>query len=147
MKNNSKIPKYLSWHRPNPIMTDCYFCGKELPQGKTYCVSCDHETITKDPFEKTIIYKRRSNTWYLLPIFTGIIGGIISFGLTKNDDPLKGKYCLIIGGLFTISTLVSFVILATMSSYSVLESLIVYVASTVFIVGIGVIVLWSFSKR
>ena len=24
-------------------MTDCYFCGKELLEGKTYCASCDHE--------------------------------------------------------------------------------------------------------
>lgn len=83
-------------------MTKCYFCGKELPQGNNYCAHCDHETNTIDPFEKTNIYKKRSGAWYLLPIFIGIIGGIIAFVVIKNNDPLKGKYCLIIGAVFTI---------------------------------------------
>ena len=92
-------------------MTKCYFCGKELPQESNYCTHCDHETNTIDPFEKTIIYKKRSVLWYLLPIFIGIIGGIIAFVVIRNSDPLKGKYCLIIGIVTTaalyVYTLVS----------------------------------------
>lgn len=80
-------------------MTGCYFCGKELPQGSNYCASCDHETITKDPFEKTHTYKKRSDLWYILPILTGIIGGVITYFIIRNDEPLKAKYCLIIGGV------------------------------------------------
>ena len=87
-------------------MTNCYFCGKELPQGSNYCASCDHETITKDPFEKTFTYKKRSDLWYILPILTGIIGGLIAYMVIKNDEPLKAKYCLIIGGVLVVIGLV-----------------------------------------
>ena len=41
--------------------------------------------------------KQRSNWWYLLPIFLGIIGGIIAyFALTRgiNADRQKAKKCL-----------------------------------------------------
>lgn len=88
-------------------MTDCYFCSKELPEGKTYCVHCDHETNTTNPFEKTTIYKKRSNAWYLLPIFFGIIGGIIAFVIIRKDDSMKGAYCLIIG---VVTMVVGFVL-------------------------------------
>ncbi len=80
-------------------MTNCYFCKKELPQGKNYCVHCDHETNTTNPFEKTTIYKKRSVAWFLLPIFLGIIGGVIAFLIIRKDDPMKGAYCLIIGAV------------------------------------------------
>jgi hypothetical protein len=78
-------------------MTDCYFCKKELPEGKNYCTHCDHTTSTEDPFETTSVYKRRSNAWYLLPIFLGAIGGVIAIIILRNDDLTKGAYCLIIG--------------------------------------------------
>ena len=78
-------------------MTDCYFCGKILPQGNNYCTDCDHQTSTSDPFETTSVYKRRSNVWYLLPIFFGIIGGVIAIVILRKDDIAKGVYCLIIG--------------------------------------------------
>ena len=78
-------------------MTDCYFCGKELSQGKNYCTHCDHQTSTSDPFDTTSVYKRRSNTWYLLPIFFGVIGGVVAIVILRNDDLTKGVYCLIIG--------------------------------------------------
>jgi len=84
-------------------MTKCYFCGKELPQGNNYCTHCDHETNTIDPFEKTFIYKKRSVVWFLLPVFIGIIGGVIAYAALRNSDPLKGKYCLIIGVVITVA--------------------------------------------
>ena len=45
----------------------------------------------------------RSNWWYLLPIFFGIIGGLIAYFAIKNDDQLKAKYCLSVGLLLSIS--------------------------------------------
>ena len=78
-------------------MTDCYFCKRKLPEGKTYCTHCDHTTSSENPFETTPVYKRRSNAWYLLPIFFGIIGGVIAIIILRNDDITKGVYCLIIG--------------------------------------------------
>ena len=41
--------------------------------------------------------RTRSKAWYLLPIFIGIIGGLIAYFAVKNDDPKLGKNCLIVG--------------------------------------------------
>jgi hypothetical protein len=41
--------------------------------------------------------KTRSNAWYLLPIFIGMIGGIIGYLIIRKDDPHKAKNCIYIG--------------------------------------------------
>ena len=41
--------------------------------------------------------KSRSNAWFLLPIFFGVIGGIIAFFILRHDDPRKAKNCLYLG--------------------------------------------------
>ena len=46
--------------------------------------------------------KQRSNAWFLLPIFFGIIGGIIAFFILRNDDPRKARNCLYLGLAFMI---------------------------------------------
>ena len=38
--------------------------------------------------------KPRSNWWYLLPIFLGIIGGIIAYFAIRKDDLPKAKKCI-----------------------------------------------------
>lgn len=40
---------------------------------------------------------KKSNTWYLLPIFLGIIGGIIAYFVLRNSDSRKARNCLIVG--------------------------------------------------
>ena len=42
-------------------------------------------------------YSQRSKAWYLLPIFLGIIGGIIGFFVLRHDSPKMARNCLIIG--------------------------------------------------
>ena len=37
---------------------------------------------------------KRSNWWYLLPIFLGIIGGIIAYFALRKDDHEKAKKCM-----------------------------------------------------
>ena len=44
--------------------------------------------------------KQRSNWWYLLPIFLGIIGGIIAYFAIRKDDRPKAKKCLYLGLIF-----------------------------------------------
>jgi len=52
---------------------------------------------------------RRSGLWYLLPIFFGIIGGVIAYFVIKQDDPSKAKNCLYLGlVLLTIDIVVGF---------------------------------------
>jgi len=41
--------------------------------------------------------KTRSNLWYILPIFVGLIGGVIAFLILRKDDPKKAKNCLYLG--------------------------------------------------
>ena len=41
--------------------------------------------------------KSRSNFWFLLPIFLGLIGGIIAYFVLRSDDPKKAKNCLYLG--------------------------------------------------
>ena len=53
---------------------------------------------------KNLLYpeKTRSNFWFLLPIFLGLIGGIIAFFVLRQDDPKKAKNCLYLGIVLAI---------------------------------------------
>lgn len=44
----------------------------------------------------------RSNWWFLLPIFLGLIGGIIAYFVLRNDDYGKAKNCLYLGIVLAI---------------------------------------------
>jgi len=44
--------------------------------------------------------RSRSNAWFLLPIFFGMIGGIIAFFVLRHDDPRKARNCLYLGIIF-----------------------------------------------
>ena len=46
--------------------------------------------------------KTRSNLWFLLPIFFGMIGGVIAFFILRKDDPRKARNCLYLGMVFMI---------------------------------------------
>ena len=41
--------------------------------------------------------KPRSNAWFLLPVFFGVIGGVIAFFILRHDDPRKARNCLYVG--------------------------------------------------
>mgnify|MGYP006212817707 FL=1 len=43
----------------------------------------------------------RSRAWYLVPIFFGLIGGIIAYFAIRRDDPQKAKKCLYLGIILT----------------------------------------------
>ena len=53
----------------------------------------------------------RSNAWYLLPIFIGMIGGIIGYLAIRKDDPQKAKNCIYIGIVMMIIGIIFNVIL------------------------------------
>ncbi|MFB5611577.1 MAG: hypothetical protein ACE5RT_07210, partial [Nitrosopumilaceae archaeon] len=55
----------------------------------------------------------RRNFWFLLPIFLGIIGGIIAFFVLRNDDPKKAKNCLYLGIALMIIGIILNLILGT----------------------------------
>jgi len=41
--------------------------------------------------------RKRSAAWYLLPIFIGVIGGIIGYFAVRHDDPSLAKKLLYVG--------------------------------------------------
>jgi len=57
--------------------------------------------------------KSRSNAWFLLPIFFGVIGGIIAFFILRRDDPRKARNCLYLGVIFMIIGIIFNILIAT----------------------------------
>jgi uncharacterized membrane protein YeaQ/YmgE (transglycosylase-associated protein family) len=57
--------------------------------------------------------KTRSNLWFLLPIFLGLIGGIIAFFVLRQDDPKKAKNCLYLGIILAIIGLLFNILILT----------------------------------
>lgn len=57
--------------------------------------------------------RSRSNFWFLLPIFLGIIGGIIAYFVLRADDPNKAKNCLYLGlALAAVGILLNIILMA-----------------------------------
>jgi len=57
--------------------------------------------------------KPRSNIWYLLPIFLGLIGGVIAYFVLRTDDPKKAKNCLYLGIVLAIIGIFLNILIAT----------------------------------
>ena len=74
-------------------MVNCSSCGKEIDGN--YCSSCGERSISNTLKKSTT--KKTSNFWYLLPIFLGIIGGVIAYFVLRNSDSRKARNCLLIG--------------------------------------------------
>ena len=96
-------------------MNFCPTCGKELPEGSTYCANCGHGINQNKESGQTRnrvtgkTPRKRSAWWYIVPVLFSMIGGIISFFILRNDDPKLAKNCLIIGAALTgISLLYTF---------------------------------------
>ncbi len=61
-------------------------------------------------FNNNTVKRRRSDLWYILPIFGGIIGGIISWFAIKYDDPRKARSCLFLGIVLTAILIILMII-------------------------------------
>ncbi len=59
-------------------------------------------------------YRKRSAAWYLLPIFVGIIGGIIGYFAVRYDDPSLAKRLLYVGIGISAAGII-FTVVATLS--------------------------------
>jgi hypothetical protein len=46
--------------------------------------------------------KIRSRYWYLLPIFLGVIGGVVSWAALKSNDRKLAKNCLVLGVILVV---------------------------------------------
>jgi len=61
--------------------------------------------------------KIRSRWWYLVPIFFGLIGGIIAYFAIRRDDPQKAKKCLWVGIILTAINIIVNISLASTGIY------------------------------
>lgn len=53
--------------------------------------------------------KEVSSIWYLVPLFFGLLGGIVAYVAIKDDDPDKASNCLALGiGITILGTLIMF---------------------------------------
>ena len=57
--------------------------------------------------------KTRSNAWFLLPIFFGMIGGIIAFIILRKDNPHKARNCLYLGIIFMVIGIIFNILIAS----------------------------------
>lgn len=57
--------------------------------------------------------KSRSNAWFLLPLFLGIIGGLIAFFILRQDDPHKARNCLYLGVVLMIIGIIFNILVAS----------------------------------
>ena len=61
----------------------------------------------------------RSDFWFLLPIFLGVIGGIIAYFVLRQDDPKKAKNCLYLGiVLAIIGMLINILVLSQIPEFN-----------------------------
>ncbi len=64
-------------------------------------------------------HKQRSKAWYLMPIFLGIIGSVITHFVVRHDDPKLARNCWIIG----IALLVIWIASMIAGSFATLNSM------------------------
>ncbi len=53
------------------------------------------------------VQKSTSVFWYLLPVFFGIIGGVITYFILRKSNSIKARNCLILGGIVTVITFIA----------------------------------------
>ncbi len=61
--------------------------------------------------------RKRSAAWYLLPIFVGVIGGIIGYFAVRHDDPSMAKKLLYVG----IGITAAGIIISVVTNFSIPE--------------------------
>lgn len=87
-------------------MVFCIKCGFQIiDESDKFCPKCGSQTLSTSEKpeinyvsrQSSVIPPSRSNWWYLLPIFLGIIGGLIAYFVLKKDDVKLAKNCLFVG--------------------------------------------------
>ena len=86
----------------------CPTCSKEIVEDSKFCVFCGNpvfpkqkETTRTSPFKEGV-----SSAWYLLPIFLGLIGGIIAWAVIRDRDSKKARKMLIVAVILTVMPLI-----------------------------------------
>jgi len=83
---------------------NCKYCGNELPSPDAdICTKCgkivEKPKTTENNSQPT---KRTSKAWYLVPIFFGIIGGLVMFLVLRDENKIMAKKGLILGIIMSV---------------------------------------------
>lgn len=73
----------------------CVNCGAKIDSQSEICPKCG----TRQPF----IPEKVSSWWYILPIFFGLIGGLIAWIVNKEHDLKKARNFLIVGIVISLT--------------------------------------------
>ena len=84
----------------------CQSCGREMADNAVFCPNCGGPArgvattaATAAPWKPV---QHVSAAWYLVPLFFGIIGGIIAWAVNKDKDPKRARNLLIFGLVWTL---------------------------------------------
>ena len=84
----------------------CRSCGKEMADNAVFCPSCGAPIRGAAPMSSAATQwqpaQHVSAAWYLVPLFFGILGGIIAWAVTKDKDPKRARNLLIFGLVWTL---------------------------------------------
>lgn len=85
----------------------CRSCGKEMADNAVFCPSCGAPVTGAAPMGSPAApwqpaQQHVSGAWYLVPLFFGIIGGIIAWAVTKDRDPKRARNLLIFGLVWSL---------------------------------------------
>jgi len=111
MTNNIRCPRC---GRSNPDATYCQYCGRSLhscgvcgagiSKDALFCPECGR------PIPREL--QRTSWAWWLLPIFLGLVGGIIGWTLNRYGNPDKARQILWLGISWEIIIVVVWIVLS-----------------------------------
>lgn len=77
----------------------CRHCGKELPSPDSdVCTNCGkivEKPKVTESYSESI--NRPTKAWYLVPIFFGIMGGLVMYLVLKDEDKRMAKKGLVLG--------------------------------------------------
>jgi len=84
----------------------CPRCGKQIADTATFCPNCGAPisagSATPSYAAASTPLQPVSGAWYLVPLFFGIIGGIIAWAVNKDKDPKRARNLLIFGIVWTV---------------------------------------------
>jgi RNA polymerase subunit RPABC4/transcription elongation factor Spt4 len=80
----------------------CPHCKALLKEEWQTCPYCGKNPAEAPPVHYSVYCKKPSNGWYLLPLLFGLIGGLIAYVGTKDEDKDMANNLLIFGLIWSI---------------------------------------------
>jgi hypothetical protein len=78
----------------------CKRCGY-TSEAPSICSNCNIPLTLSQPKGEQKQSESASAAWYLLPLFFGIIGGVIAWAVNKDRDPKRARNMVIFGAIWT----------------------------------------------